>query len=905
MEIAGTGTGPAGLTSSFNGEVVVGTLPGSSSTLAVNDATLNATGFLSVGRGTGDTGVTSTATFTRAAVSVAGVAIGSDGGVTPNVATQSVTLVNSSLASGGDSLIGDSAGSTGSLVLTGTSTFTSDNGTRIGNQAGAVGSIVVSDTSTFTTAGWLAIGNSGSGSFTARDRAVVNVPVDFNVADLAGSVGTLSLQGSAAINAASVYLGKNESGGSKAVGTMMMSGGTFAASGTDFLVGRNGDGSWTQSGGTTTATSEVVLARFAGATGALVVSGGSFTQSGTGTGLIVGFDGTGTLTVSGSGSVTVTGTQSGLTLGNFGIGTGTVSLDGGTLTVPYVRKGGSGAIVNLNGGVLRAGANARNDFLSGLDSATVLAGGARFDTNGTSVTIAQSLADGGGGGGLVKQGAGTLVLAASNGFTGATVISGGTLALSAAGSIAASSTVAVAAGATFDVTSQAGGYAVPATQTIGGNGTVNGSATFAGGATLSPGASPGALAFTQGVTFGSGGNYNWQMLSASGTSGSVGGWDLVTTSGVLTIASTSADRFNLNLWTLSGILPDVSGSATNFNAGQNYTWKIASASGGISGFAANKFAIRSSATNGTGGFANALGGGTFSIAQNGNDLNLVFTASGTPTVITINVASGTQTQSQAGYPLLTGSTPVLKTGGGTLIVDQANTLSGSTTVQAGRLQLANGAALGSSKVVPLAGGTMTLAPYLQTTVGGLAPNAGGLVDVGNGMVTVAGGLSAADMVTAIVTGLGDGSWNGTSGITSSVAAASGGDRTVGWLDNGDGTVTFAFAAAGDTNLDWQVDIIDAANFLAGGKFDSGSPASWNEGDFTYDGVVDILDAASFLSNGLFDAGPYNPPSGQAGAIAAVPEPSTWTLLAAATALTLSQLRRRRRVTDRPPGSPIA
>jgi len=229
--------------------------------------------------------------------------------------------------------------------------------------------------------------------------------------------------------------------------------------------------------------------------------------------------------------------------------------------------------------------------------------------------------------------------------------------------------------------------------------------------------------------------------------------------------------------------------------------------------------------------------------------------------------------------VVSGSGSLVKTGSGTLSLSGANTLTGSTTVQGGRLQLANGAALASSKVVPLAGGTVTLTPGLQATVGGLAPNAGGLVDVGNGMVTVAAGLSAADMVTAIVTGMGDGSWNGTSGITSSVAATSGGDRTVGWLDNGDGSVTFAFAAAGDTNLDWQVDIIDAANFLAGGKFDTGSPASWNEGDFTYDGVVDILDAASFLSNGLFDAGPYNA-SPAAGSIAAVPEPSTWALLAA-------------------------
>ncbi|MFM7205138.1 MAG: hypothetical protein ACKO4T_00495 [Planctomycetaceae bacterium] len=113
-----------------------------------------------------------------------------------------------------------------------------------------------------------------------------------------------------------------------------------------------------------------------------------------------------------------------------------------------------------------------------------------------------------------------------------------------------------------------------------------------------------------------------------------------------------------------------------------------------------------------------------------------------------------------------------------------------------------------------------------------------------------------------------------------MAAASGGSRTVGWLDNGDGSVTFAFAAAGDTNLDWQVDILDSANFLSSGKLDSGLPASWIEGDFTYDGFVDVLDAAAFLSTGLLDAGPYNPPAGQAG-IAAVPEPAGISVVAAA------------------------
>jgi len=176
--------------------------------------------------------------------------------------------------------------------------------------------------------------------------------------------------------------------------------------------------------------------------------------------------------------------------------------------------------------------------------------------------------------------------------------------------------------------------------------------------------------------------------------------------------------------------------------------------------------------------------------------------------------------------------------------------------------------------VPLAGGTLTLASGLRTTVGGLAPAAGGLVDAGSGMVTVAAGLSPAALVTALMAGRGDGSWNGTGGITSSVAAAdlaASIPRTVGWLDNGDGSVAFAYSAPGDTNLDWTLDILDAANFLAGGKFDSGLPAGWNEGDFGYDGIVDILDAADFLATSLFDAGPYN--ATQA-AVAAVPEPTS-------------------------------
>jgi len=282
-------------------------------------------------------------------------------------------------------------------------------------------------------------------------------------------------------------------------------------------------------------------------------------------------------------------------------------------------------------------------------------------------------------------------------------------------------------------------------------------------------------------------------------------------------------------------------------------------------------------------------------------LRIASLPSAPPATITIDVASGTQTQTQAGYATLSGTLPVLKTGAGTLVLDQANTLTGSTTVQQGTLQLANGSALASSRLVVVAGGTGQVAPFTTTSVAGLDLTANGLnnkglMDVTSGGLTIASGLSATQLVAELLEGRGDGSWNGSSGITSSTAAAEvalSTPRSVGWLDNGNGSLTVAYAAPGDTNLDWSIDILDAANFLALGKFDSGQAATWLEGDFTYDGVVDILDAADFFSTGLFDSGNYNTSPVTTGAIAAVPEPSGITIAAAGAIAAIGLARRRR------------
>jgi hypothetical protein len=171
-------------------------------------------------------------------------------------------------------------------------------------------------------------------------------------------------------------------------------------------------------------------------------------------------------------------------------------------------------------------------------------------------------------------------------------------------------------------------------------------------------------------------------------------------------------------------------------------------------------------------------------------------------------------------------------------------------------------------------------------------------------MTVTSGMSVPSLVSALLAGCNDGVWNGTSGITSSAVAAdvaSGQERAVGWLDNGDGSVFFAYAAPSDTNLDGVVDVLDQFNFSTSGKYDENLPSSWFEGDFNYDGIVDILDAVFFVTAGLYNEGPYNQPplafgagvGGLAAPVAAVPEPTGLAAAGLAGIVILAAVRRRR------------
>jgi autotransporter-associated beta strand protein len=570
-----------------------------------------------------------------------------------------------------------------------------------------------------------------------------------------------------------------------------------------------------------------------------------------------------TLTISGSAGLSSTSLTNSGTLDLQG---SSRSLGGITFSSPSTITG-AGSI-----GVSTIAAGAVTSGTAVIGPAVTFSSGERSIDVGTGGTVLLAgPVDGGSGTRLIKTGGGTLLVPDSNttnsfriGVSGASPSNGGTVILGSSASSGTATQIQL-------------NYGTLQTSTA---------ATFSNG--LSVGGRTAAVAVLGGS----------QPMTFSGSTGFFRG---TSTSGEL--------RLDVNnTTTIAGTLGPTGGSgtatgvtiggtgrlilaATNVTSGTTFFSDRLTVNSGATVEIANETVLGYSSLNTSGGGTIAFGvpAATLASIQGTGTVDLKDT-SNAPVVLTLS-----QTTSGTYAGGFSGSGSVVKNGDSTLSLTGASTHTGTTSVQQGTLQVAGGAALGASTLAVANSATASVASYIVAGAGGLAIAADGLVDVTRGGMTAAN-TSAASVVTRLLEGRGDGSWNGTKGITSSSAAADltqSLPRTVGWLDNGDGSVTFAYAGPGDTNLDWTVDILDAANFLSGGKFDSGTPATWNEGDFGYDGVVDILDAADFLSTGLFDAGPYNSAPGSVGEVAAVPEPSAAAagLLVAGASLLL--IRRRR------------
>jgi fibronectin-binding autotransporter adhesin len=480
----------------------------------------------------------------------------------------------------------------------------------------AAGTQVLSGTNTYTGAttingGTLAL--SGAGSIAASSGVSTAAGTFFDISASAGGGATIK---SLAGTDGTVTLGTKTLTLSNASGTfggaIDGSGGLTLTAGTETLTGSQGySGATTINGGT--------LA-LSGA-GSIAASSGVSTAAGAVLDLSASTGGGATIkSLAGSGGTVALGTRT-LTLANasgtFGgsiNGSGGLALSAGTETLTG-NQGYSGATM-INGGTLAlsgAGSIAASSGVSTaagavLDIAASAGGGATIKSlagSGGTValgtkTLTLSNASGTFGGAINGSGglaltAGTETLTASQGYSGATTINGGTLALSGVGSIASSSGVGLATGGTFNISASAGGGAT-IKSLAGSGGTValgtrtltlsNASGTFggafagSGGLTLTGGTetltgnssaytgtvniNAGRLLMGAGGTLGNGAaTVNVNTGGTLGGTGTVGGNVAVNAGGILSAG------FSPGTLTISGDLVQNSGAISTFELGQS------------------------------------------------------------------------------------------------------------------------------------------------------------------------------------------------------------------------------------------------------------------------------------------------------------------------------------------------
>ena len=539
-------------------------------------------------------------------------------------------------------------------------------------------------------------------------------------------------------------------------------------------IGNLGNGTFSQSGGTVAVGGSAALelgglwiADGAGTTGALNLSGGTFTATDFTT--VAGTRGTATVTVSGTANATLSTLQLGH-VASGGSSVATVNLDGGTLTVDTITRASGTGRLYLNGGTLRARSNNAAFVDSSLTSAEIKSGGAFVDTNGYSVTIAEALVPfTGSTAGLTKSGAGVLTLSAANTYTGATAVSNGTL--NVTGSLAAASAVSVASGGT-----------------LAGSGTVAGDVTVANGGAVGVGSSGsgtltlGSLAL--GASAGNTSTLSFGVASASVSSALAITGGLVANGGSESVSL----AFGANLFTLA------TGNYTLINYGGAQladlsAFKVTGTRGGRQGIdlvngtksivlqVSSAYPIwKGSDTDLSGAAAFALSSGGADTAFQAADTALFDDTAAAGTVnLTADVAPALLTfandtlayalGSSGGFKVTAGA--LIKSGAAALTVNTANTYAGGTTISGGTLTVGADEALGSGAIaleggaLALGGRTLSNAITLaggsisgSGTLGGILSETGGArsLTVANGATLTLGGANTYTGLTTISTG---------------------------------------------------------------------------------------------------------------------------------------------------------
>ena len=588
----------------------------------------------------------------------------------------------------------------GTLTLTGANTYTGRTSVAAGTltitaggiSGGTVGqTIVVNDTGT------------GTATMTQSGGTVSNGSGEIWIGQNSGSTGTYNLSGGT-LNASNwLAIGRNY-----ATGTLnITSSGVLSHTGSQHVtIGSGGGGAGTgtvnQTGGSFTAASEIWLGEAGTAT--YNISGGTVNANG---GLRISQSANpGTLNLQSASS----GTTGGLTNGGGGetfstttlvmsqsTGASTVNLDGGTLIVTQIASaGGSGTkTFNFNGGTLKAGSGANATFMTGLSNAFVKSGGAAIDTNGQTVTIGQALLTDvtSTGGGLTKNGNGTLTLGGANTYTGGTTLSGGTLAI-ANNSALGTGALTMNNGTTLaNIDSSA--------HTLGNNlafGSASGMAvTFSTSSDLT--LTAGLSGASNGIQITKQGTGTLTIPDIGQSDGSATAPAIWTVTGGGTLALTRGNNL--------GTLPN---DPTTQVILDNGTFKTITSGG-------NFFSQRMMQIN--------AGGGTWLDSGGGVNFDGAVSNSGT---FTINTPVTTATTLLNGA--VSGSGNLVKAGAGTLAASGASTYTGTTSINAGTLNLTG--SLGNTAISVASGAIFN--PTQNVTAGLSSGSAGASLALASGAI---------------------------------------------------------------------------------------------------------------------------------------------------------------------------
>jgi fibronectin-binding autotransporter adhesin len=672
-------------------------------------------------------------------------------------------------------------------------------------------------------------------------------------------------------------------------GTVNVSGSGVLNMGAGMLIGEDygGHGVLNQSGGTVNTQGDVWMT---GQSSTLNVSGGTFNMGsawlrmGAGTS----YGSNSTITVNGTGSITAGTLQFGIagrnaTAMTVNLGDGST---GGNLSIAAMSYGAGASsgpsTINFNGGTL----NVRNTLSMITQAATVVkSGGAILDVNsGQTFTIGTALTDGGGGGGLTKEGTGTLTLSGANTYTGTTTINAGTLTLSGGNSIVNTGAVSVSSGAVLNLSSSEtiGSIAGAGNVTLGSNtlttGGDNTSTTFSGdisgtGGGLTKSGSgtftlSGANTYTGATTI----NAGTISISAVGALGSTSGvsmgnaTELTYTGAAATLArnitvtagSATVQNSGSGLLTLSGGLSKDGTTLVLKGGAQGID-----VTGVISGASANSDldvygnVTLTGANTYTG--STTVNAGTLSI---GNSMSIGSIAGSGALVLGVGTTLTTNSSSSTTYSgTISGAGSLTKNGSGTLTLSGTNTYSGGTTLNAGTLVIGNVAAAGTGNITQTDGTSLLRFETTGTVTNGLhAYNVGTTqtITIGGAITAYNTTYDVADGTTMTLTG----AITGSGGITkdgNGTLAVNGANNTF----TGDTVVNDGILeanAVGALGATGNITMHNGGSILvkANNAINDSASVTMNGGTLDFDGnITEYVGALTLSANSTIDMGGGN------------------------------------------------